>query len=337
MTPKLTFIRAHNALLSPCDPPFLRTVSHPLVPFPFRSRLAHSRAPKLSRTRAHKALLSLTFTKDTFFSSTEIFAIGQHTTVTLWIHLHACSMSANLSHDDDAQSEVFAPHDRDGHLSGIVAQAFRDHLSELRDGRHDYDVRLISQRRGLGLLDSHSQLMAITPGHVLPQSLHVLAALLRITPNAREQFADFGCECGTAITYLAHYHRCRGVGFEIVPSRADIARRVAKAVRLRRRSRALVTIIEGDFMTPPVTADIQRTTVALICDLKFDPSTTSDLLDMLVTNCPNLSHLVKIMPLSSAHAVHFMPPESVSLHCSWSPNPVVFLLYRRVVSPHSFE
>ena len=71
-----------------------------------------------------------------------------------------------------------------------------------------------------------------------------------------------------------------------------------------------------------------RNTTCVISDLKFDSHIVTTLMDALIIHCAWLMTIVKEQVLSVAHSAHFHSPVAVQLECSWSSNPVAFLLCR---------
>ena len=242
-------------------------------------------------------------------------------------------MMAVFSEHTASLARGIADHDRDGHIAGIVGGALDECLPDRWCGRTSYDRRNISTQ-GLGEMDSHAQMQSMTPGRVLPHSAPVLCqALGRVGvipgPGRNEYIPDFGCECGSLLIYVANYLRCRGVGFEVEPSRAAVARSLTAAVHEAWPAHPpRVSIIEADFLTFPAAARVQAATIAIISDLKFDSRIVTTLMDALIMHCPWLMTIVKVQVLSVAHSAHFHSPVAVQLECSWSSNPVAFLLCR---------
>ena len=224
-----------------------------------------------------------------------------------------------------------ARHDPAGVLAGTIGGALEVCQDDLLSGRHDYDRSgVASEESFFGSSDAFTQTMALTPGHTLVPSNAVLVQAIGLRPSSFHRVVDFGCEGGSMLCYVSNYLRCPGVGFEIVLSCAAIARWIANHVKESRPS-SNVTIFEADFMTFPPSAEVERATVALLMDFKYDPAVVSVLVDKLILHCPDLSVLVKVLRISSAQARHFEPEEVVWLRCSWSNNPVRFLIYRKTI------
>ena len=80
-------------------------------------------------------------------------------------------------------------------------------------------------------------------------------------------------------------------------------------------------------MAPPDTADIDLITNTIINDVKYNHIITSDLMDKLISEYSQLSLIIKVELLAKVHAIHFSPHEVVPLLCSYSFNPVNFLVY----------
>ena len=239
------------------------------------------------------------------------------------------SATAELAHG-------IATHDRLGHLAGIVGAAVERHVPDRWCGRHECDRRNVG-RSGLGALDAHSRQLSMTAGRILPHSAPVLfqqLGNLGITPSSQHHIIDFGCECGSLINYAANYLRCRGVGFEVEPSRAEVARTVTADIEAAWPT-SRVSIIEADFLTFPSQSKVELITIAIISDLKFDPRVVTLLIDELVNHCPHLLTIVKMQVLPAAHSAHFHMPVVVPLECSWSSNPVPFLIYQRRIMTKS--